>query len=616
MDFLKILGVVLTLTYAGYCMLKLFDREIKSDFLPFGLLTGYVLVSLLIFFATFFRVPYLIVNLIIVLFTIYSLVKFGLPKIKITRDMMLPTVLILLGVFVMTCRVVFEGFDSLGNLRLYYENAHDVFSHMAIQQVLKVGIPPQNPFFYGANLVGYHYLTDLFFNWLNYTTGISNLSLYLNWTPVIFGLVFVYSTLFMVRKIVKDKVKAYLCYILIVLCSGFDYLAPVFFPHAKSTQSVFWLAHPPYYLINQQLTISLAVMNFLYVLLLYQTRKWWAIIGILVGALVGIKVYGFILILPPLVALAIYNLIKFKDKLLSFSLVLSGILSLVIVLIVGSGKGKPFYFGPGLLVHSMYISDWRLNDPTWDLYLDAFQKTHNLKRLIALWGSGFIIFLIGNFGLKVLSLGLIPQLIKQIAVFKERGKVVFTLIVVTLLAITFSMLLLQRGVAWNVVQFLHFAEAPLGVLFVLALGLMKNRKLSTFILVVAILVSLPTTFNALQLSFSADKYYLYPKGFIDDLKKIGQIKTDKFYVGSQFYNSSIVPAITGRNAYLTDLIVADSFTFDYATRKEEIDQLEKDGGVSCVGGQYYVIGSDIPLKINEYIINDKYVKVFRCLPKK
>ncbi len=557
--------------------------------------------------------PYWVTTLLLVIISLIAIFKSHiLYDLKILSISTIPYIIFLsLGIIILSSSIFFEGFDSLGNIYLHGANSHDALWHIALQESIKQDIPPDNPLYLPEKIRGYHFLTDIIVSLISQATTISIVELYLKWFPLILTFLFVSNSLVIMMKVTTNKIVAYLGASLIVFGSGFAYLAPLFFPSASNAQSVFWLDQPTHYLVNQQLTFSLILMNVIFILVLDSFKRNWLPIGILLGSLAGIKIYGFIILISTFTLLGIFYLIAKKEWYYIRPPILGLIIAVFLVSFSGFNSEFPFIFYPGWFIATMYEAKDRLNLSEWEIHRQLFLQTQNYLRLAIHWLSGLAVFLIGNFNLKLLGFPLI------ILMMIRKNNIDFFLLMLgftTVFSIGLPLLVIQKGVVWNTIQFMHYSQIPL----VLGIVLFSTKYLSKvtrsiFILII-LLLALPTTLQEIPKKFNPDVYHKIDYQLVEGMANLNKIiPQDKILiVGSNFDDNSLVPALSKRAVYLADPTILDILRIDYTSRLSYITDIE--GSLKHCSSKEVVLLSNkskIPF-FARIIFQNNFFVIFTC----
>lgn len=610
------IGVIFTIL-VGLSLTSWVEKKISKSLLLVSLMSGILIISLSYLFLTYLKIPFLFINVLLIIFSLIVLFKLK-PKIEVRiKSLVLPLIFILVGTILMNNKLIFEGFDKSGGFLLAKGNV-DALWHIALQESLKISVPPGNPLYSGQILTGYHYLNDIFWVWFGKLLDISTINLCIFWAPLFISLLFVATTLLLMRRIFKERSIAYIASSLVVFTSSLSFMAPIFFPKAGFHQSVFWLDQPTYYIFNQQLTLSIAIINIILFLFISSYKKWWWLIGLLIGSLAGVKVYGLLIVFPAIFLIGFYLWYKKRDWNYIGMLLLSTFISIPTILIEGPGLGLPFYFDPGLLVISMFTDPWRLSYPDWAAHRLILIEKHDWFKLSYLWIKGLAIFLIGNFNLKILALFFLPVLFKNKNLSKENKIILMFSVIIIGLSLSAGLLLAQKAVSWNVVQFLVYAQVPLVIVFVFVVTKLLNHKYQIIIFMMIFILGVPSSFHPIRFHSNLNSYIYYSPDLLQVLQQAKTLPSgSQIIVGEKYFLNSVIPAFIGRGVYLADINVLELLLpFSAKERIEYVKKLEN-GEVECQLNQY-LISDKINQKNPKFkykflpIYERKYAYLYKC----
>lgn len=480
---------------------------------------------------------------------------------------------VLSGTIVLSFFSFFQQSQVNSDLVFLSENRHDALWHLALMSSVTRSISPENPLVSGEQLVGYHYFNDVLWVLIHFLTGISLVMIYLKVAPVILAFLFSATTLWLFLSLFKKKIDAFLGAAITVFGSGFAYLVPLFFSESKATQSVFWLDQPVHLVINQQLLLSLSIVNLVLYLLYTHRQKQWKTIGLLVGGVLAIKVYASLVLLGTVSAVGSWEAIKFRSfglwKIFGLGLVVGGFF----VWLIGSSQGFPFWWQPGWFFKTMFESGDRLNFVQWEMFRQEAALHHSLPRLVVLWSIAFVLFFIGNFGVKLLGFFFIPFVLRRV----KKEQQVFWLCLVVMMLISFAMptLFLQKGLVWNTIQFLPYAYVPLGLLLTKGVEVFGGKKhWSTVVLVMLLLLSLPTTIQSLILDSKPSSYSSISADLVQQIQALSTQHPEKtILVDSTLQHESIIPAFAGKSVYYAEPEVLSIMGNMYEERKAYVERV-------------------------------------------
>lgn len=506
------------------------------------------------------------------------------------------TLLVLVLTGILSNSIIKQSFSPSYGLLLEKQTSHDTIWHLALmgsldRAVTEFKLVPENPVYSGQSLKGYHYFNDLLWVLVHKGTGVSIEILYLFVAPVALSFLFVISSLWLMQTVSENKATKLLGTILLTVGAGLAAFAPLIFKEAVVHQSLFWLDQPTHYIVNQQLLLSLTMVNLVLVLLFKQLHKkaanrslkkslkYIGAFSCLLALLAVTKVYA-VLILVPAVGLGFgWRWLQGKDRDIFFGWVLGTTAAISLLLLNTGETGWPFIWSPGWFFKSLFESGDRLNAGVWELERQVFAQHNNLPRLIIHWGYAAIVFYIGNFGIKLLGFAFGTWLLARNIISSTHKKSTFfimTLLFLALGSLTAPALFVQKGVIWNTIQFMHFAQAPLVVLLVLGIERLQIETIwKHSMLVTLILISLPTTLLSVYQQQTVRDYFYASPTTLEKVSSLSALPAETtVIVDKPIANTAVVPAFAHRSVYYTDPIITEILELHTGDRHQNI--FEKD----------------------------------------
>lgn len=490
--------------------------------------------------------------------------------------------------FILSSFSLKQSADIGNKLIIHRENDHDALWHIAlISSIQRTGIPPENPVFSGHSLKNYHYFYDVILALVSKISRISIFWLYLKLAPFLLAFAFALTTYLLMKKVFNKTWDILFAVFLSIYGAGFSWAAPILFPKAGNGQSIFWLDQPIRYGINQQLLLSLILINILLILQFSKIKYKWLFSGVILGVLSSVKIYGFMVMFFSFVFAAIIN---FRDreffsrvKMLSVAVIISAF----IILNIQDKAGFPFIWAPGWFIRTMFEGEDRLNFATWEIHRQLFVQHDNIFRLIIHFGWGIIVFYLGNFGAKIIGIIALPYFFIKRKSLNMRQKYFFPLIFfAAITSLILPMFFIQKAVVWNSIQFMHYASISLVILFVWVVNkIVKKNFLKLMFFSFVILVSLPTNFLTLMKDLKDASYNTYDSAIIN--KTIKMCQTNKILIlGSGLNSNSFVPAVCQRSVFFADKVQNDITFVDSSEREEIIREIEHKKTNSLKGSIY------------------------------
>ncbi len=490
-------------------------------------------------------------------------------------------VLLLLGTISWSLTMVKSGIVYPFGMGFWGANGHDGIWHLALINNFSKGIFSM-PIFAGYPLQNYHIGFDLLVALLHTETGISINTLYFQILPPIFALVIgllVYLFIWNWRKSKKEAVWAVF----------FTYFAGSWAWILGKGESAFWSQQQISTLINPPYALSLIfILLGLIFLLKYQKsfRIWHLILCIVCfGILAQVKIYAAILILGGLFISGVYSLFVVHNS--SFIKVFLGTLLVSLLVYLPFNK-----FSVGLLVWQPF---WFLETMMgaldrlgWMRFYSAMTTYKSggiwFKGILA-YSVAFAIFIIGNFGTRILAFKNIS--LKRLT---SLDLFIWSIIGAGILIPTFF---LQKGTSWNTIQFFYYSLFFSGILTGIVLS-----KLNKLAIILFVVLTIPTTIITLREVYlpkrppaMLSKEELSALEFLKNQPN-GVVLTypfDKLRASQAVANpprplylyesTAYVSAFSGKTTFLEDEVNLNITGYDWPTRRTDIESWYREPNV-------------------------------------
>jgi hypothetical protein len=556
----------------------------------FGTIVGFVVYTFASYTLLVFNVNYLIIPLYLAL-SIYILVTFKIDfgEIKFLKRERLFLLLcaFTIGIAGQLAVISPSGILTSRGLLFWSSHGHDASWHIALMDELKRGYPLQNPTMAGEKLVNYHFFSDIAASDFNYYLKIPSLDLYFRFFPLIFSLLLGTSAYFLGKRLGKSYAAGLGALFFTYFAGSFGYIATWIKNKSIGGESLFFATqvqsssgNPPQIISN---FMFLAFLFFLFIYLKSKDRVLFFILTILASTLVMFKVYASLVLFAGLGLISLYSLIKERRKDIVFLLLLSALISGFLYIPNTKGSASFLIFEPGWYLRSMIVSPSRLNWTDLELRRQTYIFEKNWKRVIEIEVIAFIIFFIGNLGMRFIGLLKTPEIIKNIS------KNYFYLFISMCIAgaFIFPLLFLQKGVAGNTAQTLQYFLLIIGILAGLAtsdlLTKIKNKALSTIFIIFLIILSIPTQIGLLQEFYGRNPF---AKITIEELSALEYLRSstaqnsviltppyDKRLNLKEgvppiwdWFDTAYVSAFSQRRTYFSDYEQADIMGYQYEDR--------------------------------------------------
>lgn len=371
-------------------------------------------------------------------------------------------------------------------------NGHDAIWHLALISSLQKNVPPLNPIFAGTDLSNYHYFFDLLVAKSGNVLGIDPIELLFRLFPLLISILCGLLTYRAALRISDNNRASLLSVFFLYVGGSFGWILTYLRDGGWGGETMFWAQQSISTLLNPPFAISI-VLFLAGLLIFYEISKnrygkLSSLIALVLlwGTLIEFKAYAGILVLGALGLFTLQRLVLRRDfnSLLVFIPIV--VLSLVVFLPNNFGSQSLIEFQPFWLIESMVNSPDRLG---WQRLTLALESGVWYK-LVYGYGLGVLIFLLGNLGTRIISLGALKQIFKN--------SFLFYLIV---LSFILPLLFVQKGTAWNIIQFFYYGMLVLNIYAGIGLYnlVKKSPKVIGFVITLLIIIlTAPTTLGTFQ----------------------------------------------------------------------------------------------------------------------
>jgi hypothetical protein len=471
---------------------------------------GFIIFLLVTIFMALFKIRFLI-PLAYLGFTIYALYKFkngvfapfwGLFKQK------------LLMVFLLVGTLV-EGFINFPSGFLYktghlYWSAqgHDGLWHVAVIEAIKQNFPPQNPLYAGESLYNYHYFSDIITaQFSRLFPFFATLDLYYRYFPFLIAFLMGLAAFTFLTTWTKNKTIGILGIFFTYFVGGFGYLVLAiqgrgFF----GGETIFWAAqgntiigNPPHAFCYVFLPAFLLAF---YYFLKEKTPLFFIICFLLGGFLLGFKVSSAVVLLVGLSFASLFALMSRKDISIVFLTALIGLSNFAIFKTITKAGESFLIFQPWWFIRTMIVVPDRVNWLDLELRRQFYLAKGGARatlRIIEFESIAFFLFLVGNLGTRVIGFWQVGKMFLKKTVFNDRVQTVIFFGLLT--AFLIPLFFIQKGVVYNLIQFMQYFLLFFGFLAAISLynflSLFKNKFIKVFIFILFFILSVPTVIGNL-----------------------------------------------------------------------------------------------------------------------
>ncbi len=496
--------------------------------------------------------------------------------------------LILVGVAVWSVTMVKSGWIYPFGMGFWGANGHDGVWHLAVINALLSG-SWEMPVFAGGVLKNYHVGFDLLVAGLVRLSGISAVSWYFQILPPVMAAAIGYLAYRLVYLWRGSRGAAVGAVFFVFFGGGWGWLVSWVREGVWGGESMFWAQGAISTLINPPFALSLVLMllGLVGVVGLQKRFKLWMWLGVVLcfGVLVEVKVYAGVLGLVGLGGILGWELLVKKRWDGRLASVFAGALGISAVLYWWFFRGSQglLVWQPGWFLETMMGPD-RLNWPKFFEAMTTYRMAGVWGKEMVAYGLAFVIFVLGNVGTRIWGVK---------SVFgrgKKWGLIEVFMGVVIILGIVLPMVWVQKGTAWNTIQFFYYSLFFLGIGAGVFIGEWMERKRRLAIIGGGLLVflTLPTTIGALSNylpSRPPAKITIEELAALEVLAKLprGVVLTypfDREAAGRAVANpprpvylyesTAYVSAFSNKPVYLEDEVNLDITGYDWQARREAV----------------------------------------------
>jgi hypothetical protein len=495
-------------------------------------------------------------------------------------------ILLFLGIFAQGLTMVRSGLIYDFGMGFWGPNGHDGVWHLALTNQVFKSLPPPHPTFSGFKLTNYHYFYDLLLALINRLTAVPIVTLYFQVFPVLLAASLGILSFLVGYYWQKDFWTGFWLAFFNYFGGSFGYLVTLWRDGQLGGESLFWSMQSASTLINPPFALSLVIL-LAGMLILLKTSRWnlkrIIVTGFLFGVLINIKAYAGLIGLVSLSTFSLFQYLKRRKVYLKI-FVLALFISLLIFIPINRGAGSLFVWKPFWFVHSMVESSDRFYWPRLATARYVFLEKKSFFRLALAELVGLAIFLIGNLGTRLIGgWGLLGR-------FKSRKLLAFDwfLLVGAGAGFLIPLLWVQRGTAWNTIQFFYYCLFFINFYAAMTMAkIIAERKFKRFFLIlVLILLTLPTTLASLRgyLGWpppaSIPREELEALAFLEE-KEPGIVLTFPYDAGEKkgyfqtpltlrvYESTAYVAALSGQQVFLEDEVNLNISDYQWRERREE-----------------------------------------------
>lgn len=486
------------------------------------------------------------------------------------------------------------------NLVFWSAHGHDGSWHISLIEEIKKGYPLQNPVFAGEKLTNYHFFSDIAPADFSKYFRLPPIDLYFRFFPLMFSIL-LGSLSFLVGKKIGNSFSSGLWAAIFTYFAGsFGYIVTLIQSRGIGGESIFWatqiqssVGNPP------QITVFVILLSFLYLfpkLIQNKSKSLFLICSVLVGLLIVFKVYAGVVSLSCLGLVGLWQLLRERKLKITLLFITSSLLSIILYLPNTSGSASFLIFEPGWFQRTMVVATNRLNWLDLELRRQTYLAEGNIKRVVQIELTAFLIFFFGNLGMRFLGL----FYFEKKSWLNTNHYFNLFIFLTALLSLIMPILFLQKGVASNTIQFLQYFLLILGITAGITvahtLEKIKPVFLKIFLASVVIILALPTQAGLIYEFYSRPPLAKIESEELEALQFLRKSTPSESIILTPPYNkyldlkvstppiwdwfdTAYVAAFSGRRIFLADFEQVDIMGYDLETRQKIQQQIYKEADI-------------------------------------
>ncbi len=509
-------------------------------------------------------------------------------------------ILILSGAISWLIPMVKSGMPIAGGIGYWGPNGHDGIWHIALIESLSRGSFDM-PTFAGVQLQNYHIGFDLFVAVLHIITRIPVSLLYFQVIPICLAFGIGMLVWHVVYEWKNSKQAAWWSTFFVYFGGSFGWIVTLARGQGVSGESMFWSQQGVSTLINPPFAFSLIfLLSGIFCLLRMQKTKKQLMYTLLAiacfGVLIEIKAYAGVLALGSLFVIGIWNFLRHKKSNVAVIFVGSMIVSVLLFIPLNHSSSSLIVFQPGWFLETMLALSDRFSWPKLYEALMNWRSGQVYAKAVIGYLVALVIFLAGNFGLRIIGLVELKNF------YKSRNVDVIHLFMLSVLGggILAPLLFVQQGTAWNTIQFLYYslfiASLYAGMGFASYISTVRRPNVRITLSIIVVLLTLPTTLSTLHQVYVPNR----PPAMLSNaelealafLKKQDQgtvltypfdkAKADAAVVNPPrplylYESTAYVAAFSGKPVFLEDEVNLTIMSYPWKDRRALVDSFYKSG---------------------------------------
>lgn len=571
-------------------------RKLKPasfEILPLSLVVGFSFFGFILYLFRLVNLPFYFAELTLLLFCFFHLRDLK-PAWSNIRFIPPPSFLIIActSALIHSAVLVQSALPVSGGLQFVNLSFHDSMQHLSIITRLHQSSRIDHPGFSDALLTNYHYLIDQILAAFTRFSYVSLFHVYYRFYPIAVSLIFALTIYSFAKSYSKHRFAPHFTLLFVLFSGNLSFYAHYFRGSEFSWGANAFIINPLIDLLQNPASIFVLAQLLVVIQLLiklkpsvikksitHQITNYFLPLALVSGTMIGFKAWGGLLVTISLFAFTFWHLIKFKRIFILILPTLSIVISILLFFPhYNSASAASPIWAPGWTLERL-VNDadrWNYLD---DIFLKQhYEYTHNLPRLTALYIKWFLIYLVGNFGIKLVGLFSIAN---WIFLWKKLSSTQVFIITMTFFSLCLPLFFNQGRMAYDIEQFSPYSLL-LASIFTILFLLQIFKKLSTphlfasILILLTIILSAPSNLTSLSARILATTSII-PNQELEDYSKItAQTPPDSVILLTPSHRHIATlefAALTNRNTFYSGRTLSIITGEDYQTRQKIVEQI-------------------------------------------
>lgn len=409
--------------------------------------------------------------------------------------------LIFAGTIVWSLTMIKSGIRYSNGIGFWGPNGHDGIWHISLARSLAKGTL-EMPIFAGEMVKNYHLGFDFLLALINRISTIPISVLYFQILPPLMALFIGILSYSFVFRWKKSRLAAFWSTFFVYFAGNLGWMVSFARTGDIGGESMFWAQPAILTLINPPFALSLLLILVALNLVISKNNsistKQIITSSLLFGLLIQVKAYAGVIVISSLFAASMYEITKRKTFAFIKIFLLSSAIS-VFVFLPNLSSGSLLIFKPFWFLETMMIFEDRLGWTRFGEAMVNYKTGSQIIKAVLAYGVSMAIIWYGNVSTRIVGEFYWADFIRNKKKLSDTDVFVLS---ATIIGFLCSMLFVQRGTAWNTIQFfyysLFFISIIAGIVFAGVIQKTKKSEVRNILIIGMIVFTLPTSLGTLK----------------------------------------------------------------------------------------------------------------------